>query len=302
MAQTLATILKPEVQRIFDHISTCFNARVVFFNAVGELITACRNRPDSSYCQLLRKRVFGVKTCRALDRTKCVEAAQQQRMLCYHCHAGLIEAMKPVVYCGRILGFIAIGQLRTQQAMPAAIREAWEAQQLSLAELDAAYTAVPVVTTEQLDALLDLFAMLVDYIVGQQMIVLATNRDLGVMLDFMEQHAAESLTLNDVAGVIHKRPSTVSHLFAQHLGQSFKRTLLEMRVRHAEEYMRQHPAQTIAEAATATGFTDPLYFSRLYKQYRQMPPSQFLAICRRYAENEGFDQHDSDVEGERTSQ
>ncbi|HEY3378354.1 MAG TPA: PocR ligand-binding domain-containing protein [Armatimonadota bacterium] len=278
MAQTLSALLKPEVQRIFDHFSTCFNARIVFLNAAGELVTACRNRPDSPYCQLLRER-FGEETCNASDRNNCIEAARQQRMLCYQCHAGLVEATKPIVYCGRILGFVTIGQLRTQAAMPPAIRDAWSAQ-YALTELEASYTALPMMTTEQIDALLDLFSIFVDYIISQQMIVLATHRDLEIILNFMEAHATESPTLADVADLIQKKPSTVSHLFAQHLGQSFKRTLLEIKLRRADEYMRQHPEETIAAAACASGFTDPLYFSRLYKQYRHVSPSQFLAQCR----------------------
>ena len=283
MAQTISTLLKPEVQRIFDHISTCFNARIVFFSASGELVTACRNRPDSPYCRLLRERLFGAETCRALDRSQCFASAQEQRLLCYQCHAGLIEATKPIVYNGRILGFVTIGQLRTREAIPPAVRDEWEARQCSQAELEAAYNALPLVTTEQLDAVLDLFSMLVDYIVGQQMIVLATHRELEIILNFMEQHAGESPTLVEVARRIQKRPSTVSHLFAQHLGQSFKRTLLEIKLRHAEEYMHQHPEQTITAAALASGFTDPLYFSRLYKRYRHVPPSHFLGLCRGHA-------------------
>lgn len=284
MAQTLTAILKPEVQRIFDHISTCFNARIVFFNTAGELVTACRNRPDSPYCRLLRERLFGAETCHALDRVKCLEAAREQRVLCYQCHAGLVEATKPIIHCGRILGFVTLGQLRTRESMPAAIRDAWCAQQHSADELDTAYAALPVVSGEEIDALLDLFSMLVDYIVSQQMVALATHRDLEMILNYLEQHAAESPTLDDVARLMQKRPSTVSHLFTQHLGQSFKRTLLEIKIRHAEEYLRRYPERTITEASLSAGFSDPLYFSRLYKRYRHVPPSQFLAACRSLGE------------------
>lgn len=280
MPPTLKTILKPEVQRIFDHFSACFNMRIVFFSLQGEMLRQCQNRPDSRYCLLLREHVFGEETCRRLDHGQCQEAAHTGHLRCYECHAGLVEATMPIHHDGQLLGFVAIGQLRSQAALPPAMASAWETTGLPLVALEAAYHELSLAAPGQIEAIIDLFSLMVQYIVSQHMIALGGNSALETIRAYIETHIAEEITVQDVARLIDRSASTVSHLFTRHLGKSFKQTLIEMKLTHAEAYMRDHPDGTVADAAASAGYTDPLYFSRLYRRHRERPPSHFLAAAQ----------------------
>lgn len=279
MSRPLGTILKQDVQRIFDNFSSCFNIRILFYSPKGEMLSVGLNRPNSSYCSLVQARLYGVESCMALDQTKRDEAARRGEMICYQCHAGLVEAIKPVFFEHRLLGFAVIGQFRSRESVPSEVQADWSAT-FPAEELDTAYAGLPFVHPRQVDHILGLFSILVDYIVMQNMVVVKGNTALEELIAYMESHVEEDLSLADAARLVHKSPSTVSHLFTRTLGRSFKQTLIETKLRRAEEHMRRNPEISVAQAAASVGYGDPLYFSRIYKRYRGEAPREFLRRCR----------------------
>ena len=112
------------------------------------------------------------------------------------------------------------------------------------------------------------------------MITIKGNQILGELVSFMERHVGEDMSIGEAAAAVHKSPSTVSHLFTHGLGMSFKRSLTEMKLRAAEEYLQDCPAATVSGAADRGGYLDPAYFSRIYKRYRGRAPREFLKSCR----------------------
>ena len=58
-------------------------------------------------------------------------------------------------------------------------------------------------------------------------------------------------------------------------GYSPKEYIREKRMNHAAELLHQGEMITVAEVAYQCGFSDPLYFSRCFKQYFGMSPSKY---------------------------
>ncbi|MFA7230578.1 MAG: helix-turn-helix domain-containing protein [Victivallaceae bacterium] len=72
----------------------------------------------------------------------------------------------------------------------------------------------------------------------------------------------------------------MSHIFRKKLSKSFKHHLLEKKLEKADEYLHLKPEMSIEEVAGKVGFRDQFYFSRLYRKYRGMPPSEYRRIFR----------------------
>ncbi len=275
MKRPLETILKPNVQDILDNFSSLFNIRILVYSPKGEHLSVGLNKTDSSYCMLMRRRLYGESACRTLDQAKRDEAAALGNMICYQCHAGLMEAIKPVFYGVRLLGFIMIGQFRSCESVPQNVAADWDAR-CNSDELRSAYEELPLADMDRIDDIISLFSTLVDYIVMQHMVIAHGDSSLDDLLSYMEKHVNEGITLEDAARLINKSQSTVSHMFQRKLGRSFKQKQTEMKIQKAEEYMTCTPNASISEAAAQAGYDDPLYFSRIYKKYRGFPPSRFL--------------------------
>lgn len=275
MQRQLEAILKPEVQRIFDQFSSCFNIRILFYSPDGGMPSVGLNSPDSHYCRLVQQRLYGEQKCLEMDQEKRDEAAAQRELVCYQCHAGLVEAIKPI-YLGRnLLGFVAIGQFRSRHDVPGEVMSDW-CPRWSREDLESAYAELPFVAQNRIDDILGLFSILVDYIVMQNLVLPRASSVPQEITEYMEAHVSENLTLEDAARMVSLSCSAVSHAFAEKLGVSFKRTQIEIKLRKAEQYMLRNSGAKIAEVAAAVGYLDPLYFSRIYRRYRGFPPSEFL--------------------------
>ena len=62
-------------------------------------------------------------------------------------------------------------------------------------------------------------------------------------------------------------------------GAVYKPKVSEL-VEKAEEYFHQKPEMSIEEVAEKVGFQDQFYFSRLYRKYRGIPPSEYRRTFR----------------------
>lgn len=90
---------------------------------------------------------------------------------------------------------------------------------------------------------------------------------------FIIEYATTPLTLDNAAKKAHLSRFYFSKKFKQITGKSFTEFLNEQRCHHAIEYIQQN--LTVAEAGFQAGFSDPAYFSRVFKKYIGISPSQY---------------------------
>jgi len=274
--RAIEIILNDEVQALFNSFSSCFDIRIVFFAPDGEVLTSGRPRPcDSRYCTLVQKHLYGEARCLELDAEKREAAARDKKTVFYQCHAGLCEAIVPVFARKSLLGFVMIGQFRGEKKVPVNVRTDWKRTR-DAHEIEKAFTELPLVPPEKTQDVLTLFSILVEYIVSRNLIALKGNLLLEEILAFIRNNIDRPISLAQAAALVHRSESTVSHLFQERLGRSFRETVIEEKLTKAEEYMRTIPNITVAQTAALVGYTDPFHFSNLYKKHRGLPPSEYM--------------------------
>jgi len=74
--------------------------------------------------------------------------------------------------------------------------------------------------------------------------------------------------------------SSLSHFLKDNYQTSFKQLLIEKRISFAEKLWKDDPGISVSEAASAAGYDDPHYFSRLYRKVRGETAKTFLAALR----------------------
>lgn len=85
------------------------------------------------------------------------------------------------------------------------------------------------------------------------------------------------LRLKDVAESLHTNSSYVSESINTMCGKTFSRFVNELRVRHAQELMRQQPDIKIVAITSASGFTSETSFFRNFKAVTGMTPREWVA-------------------------
>ncbi len=93
-------------------------------------------------------------------------------------------------------------------------------------------------------------------------------------LAYIHKHYSQALTVQKLAELEHLSTSRYSALFRSCMGQSPQSFIIDMRLRIAIELLSQTDL-TVKQVAHTVGYTDQLYFSRLFRARKGVPPSHF---------------------------
>jgi len=93
--------------------------------------------------------------------------------------------------------------------------------------------------------------------------------------EYIERHYTDSeLSLNEVASHVNLSASHFSVIFSQEAGQTFKEYLIESRINKAKELLRMTSLRS-ADIAYQVGYSDPHYFSSVFKKNTGFTPMEF---------------------------
>jgi two-component system response regulator YesN len=91
--------------------------------------------------------------------------------------------------------------------------------------------------------------------------------------DYIRNHFAEPIYLGSVAQVCGVSASYLSRLFSEHMDCPFTDYLNRCRVERAVELLKGKKF-SVKEAANMTGYRDPNYFSKIFRKYKGISPSE----------------------------
>ena len=276
MKNLLEVIIKDEVQAALDSFCSCFDIRILFYSKEGDILKTGLDQPNALFCQLIQNKLYGRNKCVAITERKLIESAEQKKLLAYHCHAGLQEAIIPIFIEEHLAGFAMIGQFRTEKELPRLLKKDWMDRN-NLSELQKAFNRVPYFPPEKIKHILDLFCILVNYIVLKNMVAIKGHLIIGKIILYINRNLAKkNISIGEIARHAGKSRSSVAHLLKKNLGISFKRLLIESKLDKAEVYFRTMPDMTVGEVSDKLGYDDQFYFSRIYRKYRNHPPSEYV--------------------------
>ncbi len=93
-------------------------------------------------------------------------------------------------------------------------------------------------------------------------------------LEYMQAHYSEQVTLNEVAEQAYVSTYYISRMFKREMGKNFVDCLNEIRIEKAKEMLKDVRFKTY-EIAEKVGIPDAHYFSRLFKKYVGVTPTEF---------------------------
>lgn len=100
------------------------------------------------------------------------------------------------------------------------------------------------------------------------------NQILQNAMNYICENYAMSITLNDLAEHTYVSTYYLSRMFKKELGKNFVEYLNEVRIEKAKELLRDNKHKTY-EVAELVGIQDPHYFSKIFKKYVNMTPTEY---------------------------
>ena len=275
-------ILKPELSKILDNFSSIFSVRIAYFLPDGREYRVGKNAESAEYCRIIRDSLGCLETCLALDRKMLTLAASTKSLQKYRCHGGCIEAIKPLFYGDTLTGFIMIGQFSDTLRTPSSMVNLSERMGFRR-DMDTAFSQIPHFEQEKIDSIITLFSNLTDLINLKHMIQQKERSWVQKVVEYMED-SKQRVSLREAATIAGKSESRLRHKFKEELGCSFSAFREKICMDKAGKILIERPQISIKELSDQLGFSDPLYFSRVFKKYFGSSPSNY----RQAADSKNF--------------
>ena len=93
-------------------------------------------------------------------------------------------------------------------------------------------------------------------------------------LEYIENNVAKDISLNEISEKLNISSYYFSKLFKEETNEGFVEFLTKRRVEKAKEMLKD-PAKSIKEIGSSCGYSDPNYFSRIFKKATGMTPTEY---------------------------
>lgn len=216
----------------------------------------------SPFCRLLREDAAADEACRACDRRAFAACKKSHRRAVYTCHAGLLECFSPILYHEKIIGYIVIGQIRTQAEAPAHIDEA----------LRPLYEALPALPMDKINSAIHILDACAGY---EYLKTLVSNYDERIdarIAAFIEERLSGDLSVAVLCKKFYLSRTELYSLFKEYFGATPADFIKERRLQKACRLLEQ-TRLPIGAVAEQCGIPDYNYFSKQFKKMFGITPS-----------------------------
>ena len=100
------------------------------------------------------------------------------------------------------------------------------------------------------------------------------KRPIRLVKTYIEENYRLDINLNSLSRLVYLNPIYLSSLFKQETGISITDYIIETRLKKARELLRDTP-MFIGDIASAVGYRDTRYFSRLFLKHVGVKPSEY---------------------------
>ena len=91
---------------------------------------------------------------------------------------------------------------------------------------------------------------------------------------YIKENYGRDISLDDVSREVNVSPYYFSKLFKEEEGQNFIEYLTKIRIDKARQLLREENL-SIKEISIMVGYSDPNYFSRLFRKQMDMSPREY---------------------------
>ena len=264
--------------KLIDNLYILTGIRANIYDASGN--DACISSEGTSFCRQIQSTQDGYTRCVNCDRraiAKCRESGEDEVSF-YRCHAGICEAVLPILTDGRPLAYVVFGQFldstpRDDQWQRTLATLDW--YHGSIEELRKGFDGFRQYSQQEIDAYLDILKAMKSYIYLTGMIYATEYTNQQRLEMYLNQHYMEKLSLASISKDLKIGRTKLCEL-ARTMpgGMTLSQQITQRRVKAAKSLLLKSD-MPISEVGDAVGISDYNYFTKVFRNAVGMTPSAF---------------------------
>lgn len=269
-------VVNSGLQALLDDFRLTFGVHIRLFSPSDRLLLQSPMGNRSAFCGKVGKDLVDPHKCYAQVKRMRHLASDRMGPLVFTCHAGLRYCLFPFVAADKLIAIAEIGNFHFGEAPSDEVLLEWRKKLGDAEGLLRDFAALPRFDLSAEDRLVRMFSLVAEHAVNARLIALRQNPLFEKVVAYIRECITfPHIGIDDVARHVNRSPSTVSHVVKKESGISFSQLVIEEKLKAAESMLAANPVKPIGELADELGYSDQFYFSRLFKKYRGVSPSEY---------------------------
>jgi AraC-like DNA-binding protein len=269
-----------KIQNLLNSFFTLRKIRVGFFDLEGKEIIAYPSA-KSDFCNFVRSTPGGEEACRRCDRDAFSKAPGHHGPYIYQCHAGLTEAIAPIITSEeKRIGYLMFGQLRQPENED---ERRWKELRRKIGHSDmealkAAYLKLTVLRLDEVRSCATILQALASYVWLDNYIRIQNEPLSSRVKTYIAGSLDGDLSLAGIAGHFGVGKTSLCKAVKRDCSLTVNELVKSARIERAKQLL-QSGKQPVAEIAEQVGIRDYNYFTKVFKEEVGVPPSMFRKLC-----------------------
>lgn len=247
--------------------------RFVLYNSeFKEIMSFPKN--DCEFCSLMKSNSNTRRKCAYADKRSFNKCRESGRLYIYKCHAGLVEAVMPLYENEKNIGYLMLGQISENKINNTLLQKIpyWQEKYgLDSAKLNTSIQSITYKSTEEIYAAAKIMEACTCYIIFKELIEPKESRAFKSAKAYIDKNLYANLDIKEICKELSLGRTKLYDIFKQEANMGVSEYINRRRL-HRAKLLLKTTDMSIPEIASAVGFNDYNYFSRIYKKHYGKAP------------------------------
>ncbi len=228
------------------------------------------------FCRMVHKDPIEYEKCVACDKAACKRALSEKNTHIYTCRYGFTEAVSPLYNFGTLTGFLMMGQVFETDADGNHLHPEVKNIKSLGEEMISLAKETPLVDADMVRSYVKIMTICAQYLTLSNAIPSTKQTVAEMAKKFIFDNYKSKITISDICDEIGCSKSTLITGFKKEYGTTVNSYINELRLGEAVNMLKMGDKH-IGEIASATGFSDQSYFSKVFSAKYGIPPSEYVS-------------------------
>lgn len=264
-----------ELIGLMSDFYTLTGIRIVLFDSdYNELFSYPANK--KTFCSHMRQNEKFNQKCLKCDKKAFEKCNESKSLEVYKCHAGLIEAVSPIIENKKIIGYMMFGQVtdnKNKQEFFCEISDIVK-QYSKDHDIDEFIKKIKHKSDKQILAAAKILDAITEYVLLKEIVKLS-NRQIIEKIDlYIDTHINDDISIDMICKKFDIGRTKLYDIMSKYTNCGVASYIKQRRLNKAKHLLKTTDLK-ISEISDAVGFSDYNYFLRVFKKEFGISPKKF---------------------------